>query len=216
MATRIATLTPDRGDRPQFMAQCLAQIDRFIPSPDFVIQVTYAPISNQVDLIPRVKKGIEIAKQNDIDVIYMIESDDKYDSNYLEQLPIGDYDFIGYNSTIYYNIRKRTWERTYHDHSSLFCTAFKVSALEGFVWPPDDYLWLDLALWKFAKQNNKKWKLLDCEPPCIGIKHGVGKVGGRGHVQNLKNSDPNMDWLRSKTDPQAFEFYHNINKQLNG
>jgi len=204
----IASLTCDRGDRPQFMEFCNFQIDRM--NPDMAIKIVHGPTSNQVDLIPRMKKGVHIAKKNGIETIYILESDDFYNTNYFESMPIGDYDFIGFNSTYYYNIRKRTWERTYHDHSSLFCTAFKVSALDNFVWPPDDYLWLDLALWKFAKQNNKKWKLLDTDPPCIGIKHGVGKVGGKGHIQNLKNADPDLSWLKSRVDQEAFEFYSNL------
>lgn len=206
-----ATLTCNRGkDRPQLMEFCNVQLDRLNPYPDMVIIVQYEPTSNQVDLIPRMKKGVQIAKGNGVETIYVVESDDYYCPNYFEQMAIGDYDFIGYNNTVYYNIKKRTWERTYHDHSSLFCTAFKVAALDNFVWPPDDYLWLDIALWKYAKQNNKKWKLIETDNPCIGIKHGVGKVGGKGHVQNLKNADPELKWLKGKVDNEAFEFYSNL------
>lgn len=206
----IATLTCDRGDRPQFMKFCEEQVNRFNPEPTDIIQVLHPPCSDKVDLISRMKRGIEYAKEIGVETIYVVESDDYYCPNYLEQMPIGHFDFIGYNNTVYYNIKKRTWERTYHDHSSLFCTAFKVSALDNFVWPPDDYLWLDIALWKYAKQNNKKWKLIETDNPCIGIKHGIGKVGGKGHRMELKNADPELNWLKGKVDSEAFEFYSNL------
>jgi len=206
-----ATLTCNRGtDRPQFMEFCVNQIDRLTPYPEMVIIVQYEPKSNQADLVPRMKKGVQIAKENGIETIYVIESDDYYPHDYFQLLPIGSYDFVGFNSTFYYNVRRRTWERTYHDHSSLFCTAFKVAALDDFVWPADDYLWLDIALWKYARQRSNNWKLFDVEPPCIGIKHGIGRVGGKGHVQNLKNADPDMNWLKGKVDNEAFQFYMNL------
>lgn len=207
-----ATLTCNRGsERKQFMDFCHVQIDRLNPYPEMVIIVEHEPKSNQADLVPRMKKGVQIAKENGIDTIYVIESDDYYPVDYFDRLPIGDYDFIGFNSTFYYNVIKRTWERTYHDHSSLFCTAFKVSALDQFIWPPDDYLWLDIELWRYARLFNKKWRLLNDEPPCVGIKHGIGRVGGKGHIQNLKNADPEMKWLKSKVDEEAFAFYSNLN-----
>jgi len=202
----IATLTCNRGkERPKFMDFCLRQVERM--KPDYSIVINYEPKSNSADLIPRMKKGIELAKEKGIDIIYVIESDDNYPVNYFDIMSIGDHDFIGFNNTVYYNIFKRTWERTYHDHSSLFCTAFRISALDKFQWPADDYLWLDIALWKYAKQNNKKWKLIETDNPCIGIKHGIGKCGGKGHVMNLKNSDADFSWLKRNVDEESYKFY---------
>lgn len=205
----IATITPDRGDRKQFMDFCSIQLERM--NPDYRALITWPPLSSQVDLIPRIKRGIELCREMGIDRVAIIESDDFYPTDYLPHINLDDYDFWGWGITYYYHIKNRTWNRSYHQdtHSSLFCTAFRISALDGFVWPPDDYLWLDLALWKFARHNRRFHLSLE-EPPCIGIKHGVGKVAGKAHGWEMKNKDPDLSWLKSKTDAQAFEFYSNL------
>lgn len=206
---RIATITPDRGDRKQFMDFCSIQLERM--NPDYRALITWPPLSSQVDLIPRIKRGIELCREMGIDRVAIIESDDYYPADYLSHINLDDYDFWGWGSTYYYHVKNRTWNRSYHQdtHSSLFCTAFRISALDGFVWPPDDYLWLDLALWKFARHNRRFHLSLE-EPPCIGIKHGIGKVAGKAHQWEMKNKDPDLSWLKSKTDAQAFEFYSNL------
>jgi len=206
-----ATITPDRGDRPQFMAFCNSRIDLIKSWSNSVISIKIVdpPKSNAFDLISRFKKGIEIAKEWGIDKVVIVESDDFYPVAYLDHVNLDDYDFYGWSSTWYYNIRRRQYQRNYHEgHSSLFCTAFKISALKEFVWPPDDYVWLDIALWKYAA--GRRMFLNPDEPPCIGIKHNVGKVAGKAHKFELKHSDPELSWLKSKVDAQAFEFYSNL------
>lgn len=205
----VATLTYDRGDRPQFMDFCKVQIDRM--KVDAHCIVDYHPIDSQVDLIPRFKKGLREIKAAGIDNVIIVESDDFYPIGYENLFDFDRYDFMGWMTTTYYNVRQKAWETYHHyDHSSLFCTAFKISALGGFKWPPDNYLWLDIAIWKFAKQNSAKWILREDENPTLGIKHGVGKVGGKGHRFELKNKDSDLSYLRSKTDDVAFEFYSKL------
>jgi hypothetical protein len=181
------------------------------PQPNYIISVVNPPKSSEVDLVPRIKQGIEVAKRNGYDNVYIIESDDYYPANYLDLMPIGEYDFIGYDNTIYYNLRTRRYQKFYHEtHSSLFTTAFKISALDQFNWPPDNTKFLDILIWKYAKQHNKKWKLLSDENPCIGIKHGIGMTGGKGHSIKLREEDPNLFYLKSLVDQKAFEFYSNL------
>ena len=206
---RIAIITPDRGDRKQFMDFCSIQLERM--NPDYRALITWPPLSSQVDLIPRIKRGIELCREMGIDRVAIIESDDWYSKDYLSHINLDDYDFWGWGTTYYYHIKNRTWNQSYHQdtHSSLFCTAFRISALDGFVWPPDDYLWLDIALWKFARHNRRFHLSLE-EPHCIGIKHGVGRVAGKAHKWEMKHKDPDLSWLKSKVDAQAFEFYSNL------
>jgi hypothetical protein len=205
----IATITPSRGgERPQFIAFCLTQLNRMKPQETIIVS---HKSQGPYDLIPRIKAGIQQAREMGIDRIAIVEDDDYYPADYLSHINLDDYDFWGWGTTYYYHIKNRTWNRSYHQdtHSSLFCTAFRISALDGFVWPPDDYLWLDLALWKFARHNRRFHLSLE-EPPCLGIKHGVGKVAGKAHQWEMKNKDPDLSWLKSKVDAQAFEFYSNL------
>lgn len=179
-----------------------------------VIKVDHPPHDNQFDLVPRFKKGLQIARDYGIDNVIVVESDDFYSRDYYKNFDFDQYDFMGWATTTYYNIRQRTWQTNYHGgadgHSSLCCTAFKISSLDGFVWPPDNYLWLDILLWKFARQRGKRRILFETENPVIGIKHGVGRYGGKGHVMNLKNHDPELKWLKDHVDETAFEFYSNL------
>lgn len=209
-----ATVTPDRGDRAEFMSFCDKQLLRMEDGKVMVIKVDYPPKDNSFDLVPRFKEGLKIAQEYGIDNVIVVESDDFYNKNYYSNFDFEKYDFMGWDNTTYYNIRKRTWQRRYHGgadgHSSLCSTAFKISALDGFIWPSDNYLWLDILIWKFARQNGKRWKLFDSENPVLGIKHGVGRYGGRGHTLELPNHDHDLSFLRSKVDETAFEFYSNL------
>lgn len=206
--SRIATITPNRGgERPAFMDFCKIQVSHMVGA--HPIYIDHKPSHSGFDLVPRIKLGIETARALGIDRVAIVESDDFYESDYLSHINLDDYDFYGWSSTWYYNIRRRQYQRNYHEgHSSLFCTAFKISALDQFVWPPDDYVWLDIAIWKYAK--GRRMFLNPDEPPCIGIKHNVGKVAGKAHKFELKHPDPELSWLRSKVDAHAFEFYSNL------
>lgn len=173
------------------------------------------PKTNNYDIIPRIREGINDAKIGEWDFAFIIENDDYYPDDYIKNiLPLLDgLDFIGWQNTFYYNIKTRRYSRLEHEtHSSLFCTGFRLSALDDFEWPPDDYPFLDIALWKHAKQSGKNWKLLRTDNPCVGIKgHGMGKMGGKGHRMELMRADPDMKWFRDKlNDEEAFKFYQSI------
>jgi hypothetical protein len=215
---KYCTITPDRGDRPKLIEFCYKQITRMIDERSRTnLYIEYAPTSDKIDLINRVRTGVNVAYRtyNGIDWSFIIENDDYYPADYIKNLlPLLDgLDFIGWQNTFYYNIKTRRYSRLEHEtHSSLFCTGFRLSALDDFEWPPDDYPFLDIALWKHAKQSGKNWKLLRTDNPCVGIKgHGMGKMGGKGHKMELMRADPDMKWFRDKlNDEEAFKFYQSI------
>lgn len=145
-----------------------------------------------------------MAKQDGFDLVFIIENDDFYPKDYFDTIP--DADFIGSDITTYYNLRNNTYQNfSHHKRSSLFTTGFKISALKGFNWPPDDYPNLDMRLWAFRKKFRMR------ETGAIGIKHGVGKVGGRGHSMAMKYTDQDWEWLKSRVDIDAFTFYKSLN-----
>lgn len=205
-----ATITPDRGDRPELMAFCKHQISRLTTKPDKSYFIDYPPKDDRKDLIARVQKGIELAKSDGFDKVFIIESDDFYPTNYFEKMELDGYEFIGSNRSLYYHIGNLSYEYFHHpNHSSLFCTGFKISALQNFQWPEAQAVFLDLRLWRHAKRQNKKMKLL-VDPIGVSIKHGIGVTGGSGHRRLMKNTDHNFDFLKSKVDKEALEFYVNI------
>jgi hypothetical protein len=174
--------------------------------------VDYMPVDRRFDLVKRFRTGVKAIEAHGIDNVIVVESDDMYPDNYLKYFDFENYDIIGWDRTIYYNIRTREWQemRHEHSHSSLCATGFKISAFKDFRWPADDFLWLDIKLWEYAKKQGLRIKLYNETPPMIGIKHGVGRVGGKGHVMPLRNKDPDLSWLRSQVTNEAFEFYNNL------
>ncbi len=202
-----ATLTPDRNDRPELLEFCKHQLSRMNTKPTHSYFINYPAKAANVDLVERVREGIRQAKADGFDLVMIIENDDFYDRSYFDYLP--DTDFIGSIKTTYYNLKNRTYQDwTHPKRASLFTTGFKISALNDFEWPENSERFLDLSLWNYAVQKRKSigWR----ETGAIGIKHGIGLCGGRGHVQRNKYSDKDLEWLKANTDQDAFTFYSTL------
>lgn len=197
-----------RGDRPLFLEHCKYHVSKMKGIDDHII-IDRPPVNGQPDLTQRVKEGVEEAKKRGHEFCVIVEDDDFYNEDHILRMwPHFDKsDFIGSEFTIYYNLRNRTWERTSHpNHSSLFCTAFRVAAMDNFKWHLAHKVFLDRDLWHYAK----KFRRAFIEMNAIGIKHGIGLTGGKGHVQTNKNKDPNLTWLQSKVSVESFEFYSSL------
>jgi len=190
---RIAAITPTRGDRPKFLENCITQMQNQTVKLDKHYIIDYPPTSNEVDLIERVKYGIELAKKDGIDFVFIIEDDDYYPTDFIEKTYKEGFDIIGYDSTVYYHIGiKGKKEMTHPERSSLFCTAFKTNALDFFEYPNPTEPYLDLKIWKWGVKNLVYY--LHHNILAVGIKHGVGICGGNGHdVNRFKyDLDPNF------------------------
>lgn len=206
-----ALLTVDRGDRMPMYNHCLAQVSRFVNTFDEHIQIIRAPKNGQPDLTERIKEGYDIAVEKGYSWVVIIESDDYYSDEYVHAVMMhaDNADFIGSEFTFYFNLKNRTWQRLYHpNHSSLFQTAFRVKAMEKFNWKLAHKVFLDLDIWKFARKNNFRRKFID--PHAIGIKTGMGLVGGKAHKMVFANKDPDLTWLASKVDKESLEFYKSL------
>lgn len=208
---KIATITPSR-DRPKLFDNCRQMIDSQTIKPDNRYYICFDPESPKCDLVRRVRQGYELAKKDGIDWIVLFEDDDFYRADHIERYRqhMDGADFIGDPYSYYYRIDNQTWQRFHHHgRASLFTTAFRVSALEKFNWPPDDKVFLDIDLWRYAKNAKLKMKFIDSG--ALGIKgHGFGKSGGKGHRMKLKNEDIALRFFRSKVNDQQFEFYRKL------
>ncbi len=206
------TITPTRVDRPAFLEFCKYQLSRMTVKPDKSYFIDYPPISSSFDLVPRIRLGIEQAKNDGFDLVFIIEEDDWYGSNYFDNIP--DVDFIGQDSSHYYNLRNNTHQEFSHPkRSSLFTTGFKISALAfGYQFPPHEYINLDVHLWSKAPKGwgANRGSIAMRKTGAIGIKHGIGKCGGRGHKMVMNNKDLNWEWLKSNVDQEAFIFYKTL------
>lgn len=211
---KYCTITPNRGgERETLLAFCASQLN-VMGAKDNSYMMNEAPKSTDCDLVPRVKQGIELAKKDGFEWVFIIESDDSYPLDYFERFtPYMDrYDFIGDESSLYYNIQTRRYRVFKHaGRASLFTTAFRVSALHKFTWPPDNTVFLDMKLWQYAKRFRCKF----INSGAVGIKgHRSGKNGGKGHQMLLQHEDPNLAFLKSNVPHVNFLFYTDLMKRL--
>lgn len=205
-----ATITPSRGDRPQFLEFLKHQISRMTVKPEKSYFIDWGPQSEEVDLVTRVKDGIHQALHEGFTEVYILEDDDAYRPDHFERMQLNGSDFIGQETSTYYNLRNNTWQTMSHPgRSSLFITGFKLSALKDFNWPRKNERFLDISLWEHAKRFKMKRKFV--ETGAIGIKHGQGLFAGRGHVMEMRNKDLNMEWLKANVSTDAYLFYKSLN-----
>lgn len=199
------TITPSRGgERKEFFQFCVQQLTKLTGGKNNYLMNEH-PKSNEVDLVPRIREGIEFAKKDGFTHVFIFEDDDAYHPDYLNTNL--DFDFFGYSDSTYYNLRNKTYATFKHpNRSSLFTTAFKISALDHFPWPGDSTVFLDMKIWQWATRKRFNIKLLK-DNPCLGIKHSVGKCGGKGHRMTMKNKDNDLSFLKSRVDEESFEFY---------
>jgi hypothetical protein len=175
--------------------------------PDHSYFIDYPPTGTDFDLVARVRKGIEQAKADGFERCFIVEDDDHYPADYFLIMP--EADFYGDDHTIYYHLGNRTWQEWSHPRrASLFTTGFKISSLNDFQWIHDNERFLDISLWNYAVKEKKPvfWR----QSKAVGIKHGIGLCGGRGHVQRNKYQDQDLSWLKAHVDTEAFTFYSTL------
>lgn len=206
-----AVIIPDRGDRPQFTEHCFNMLGRMDVSPGKIYHINWTPLDDKIDLVERVYAGVKMAEADGFDVVFVVENDDFYPADYFERFDTLDSDFFGDDMTYYYHLKSRTFKSIIHpNRSSLFTTGFRISTLEGFQWSGDQFL--DLRLWAWANKNKLRTKFV--RTGAIGIKHGIGLCGGKGHAQTFQNKDPYMAWLRRRVDSVAYDFYQDLSLDL--
>lgn len=177
--------------------------------------IDYKPESEKVDLIDRVKLGVEQAKKDGFEYAFIIEDDDAYPKDYFERFDIGEHSFYGSQETTYYNLRSRTHSTfKHHGRSSLFTTGFKISELKYFNWSAPKRIFLDIAIWEHAVSNSNGVRQYVHGTGAIGIKHNLGLCAGKGHTLRGTDSDDNLTWLKANTDSEQFEFYSALMKKL--
>jgi hypothetical protein len=206
-----AVIIPTR-DRPKFFEHCKEQLAQQTVKPSKVYAITYPPETEDFDLCERVKVGVQMAKGDGIDLVFIVEDDDKYPENYFERFApfFNHYEFFGDDKTCYYHLKNKTYRTWHHPYrASLFTTGFKISALNNFDWPADNERFLDIKLWNYARHRKKKF----VDTGAIGIKHSIGKCGGKGHYMRFKDVDVDLKFLESKTNG-SFEFYKELMKTL--
>lgn len=212
---RIVVLVPDRGDRPEFMAQCRKLIERQTLQPVHVEVVDYAPVNDDPDITPRYKFGYEkISKEIECDLIAFMENDDWYHRDYLKLhsekwWECGRPIIFGTNFTVYYHLKLQRYFTMYHEQRSSAMNTFMRPNIPGIDWGLMHNPYTDMQLWEqLYKKGGAVWK-----PPVlsVGMKHGVGKFGGFCHVDMLERYENADGGFLMNTigveDRESYDFY---------
>jgi hypothetical protein len=209
---KIAVLIPDRGDRPEFLKNCIRMVSSQTLRPSHIEIVNDLPISGTCDITYRYRIGYERLRGKGFDLIAFMENDDWYSVDYL--LKMGEYwnkegrpKLLGTGCTIYYHLREKKYFTMYHTTRSSAMNTFIIPDL-SFPWCMDTEPYTDIHLWQTlpGKIVNPATVL------SIGIKHGVGLCGGSMHVDRMhryRDSDQKLSFLKKHLDPESFEFYSN-------
>ena len=215
---KIGVIVPTRGDRPQFIKQCHKLIARQTRKPDHIFIMDYAPKSGQKDITQRIRKGVEKATKAGCSVAILWEDDDWYHPTYIEWLiktweqnkkPL----VFGVGETYYYNLAAKGRLHMRHPgRTSTFCTLLKLPFTLS--WCEDHYPYLDMHLHKSRAVKTVMF------PPnqikAIGIKHGIGLVGGGGHHARFRWDMTGTEaekWFKQNMDHEL-PFYEGVAKQI--
>lgn len=207
----IGLVIPDRQDRPMFLENCLRMIKRQTMQDFKLYLINHKPTGPEYDLTLRVRQGYEQAKADGCECVLIIENDDWYSPIYVakmyrEWIKADKPTLLGIDTTIYYHVRKRGFRELSHGgRSSLFCTLISCSA--EISWCEDKEIFLDIHLWK----NHRGVLITPKKPICLGIKHGIGKLGGGGHTRMYyPENDQNYEYLSAIVDKSSLALYQSI------
>lgn len=222
------TITPTRGDRPELLDFCKHQLSRMTTKPDASFFIDHTPMTTQCDLQDRLRRGIAQAKSAGIEWCFIIEDDDWYSPGYFDAWATdfrrmfggnSNLEFWGYQDTVYYHLPTQRFQHMNHrGRASLFCTAFKTSAMDTMNWGASGDPFQDISIWSWVKRMKKPALMsgfgMSSPLPAMGMKHGIGKCGGSGHSMiTMEQGDvwyaerTHLTYLRRVVDAEAYEFY---------
>lgn len=212
---KFGVICPDRGDRVLMLEQFHRLMDSQTIKPDILELVTYVPESDAIDISQRYRLGYDKLRNQGLDCILFIESDDWYSPNYIETMLRGwvDHgcpDMFGTNYTTYVNLRlgegvvRKALTLHHAERSSMMSTLIKADL--DLQWPDDSYPYTDSHLWIHCK--NRKTFAPENGWICLGLKGGYvkGLSGGSFHNDKLKMFTENVHFLKVVGEDN-FKFY---------
>lgn len=215
---KIGVLIPTKGNRPEFLNQAILMVTNQTLKPDFLEIIDDDFGSDEIDITRRYYSGCHRLFKKGANLIFCWEDDDWYSKNYIETVFIewiksGSPDIFGIGYSIYYHILSLKWFKIIHlKRASMMATCFTEKVLNA-KWPDNNYPYTDVALWNSMKGKT----FVPSVPICLGIKHGIGLVGGGAHdgetCGHYSNSDPKGEYLKQITGSD-YEFYEGIKNKF--
>lgn len=215
--TKVALLIPTRGDRPEFLKNCLRQIEAQTVKADHVELVDDQPQSHHVDITWRYRTGYDRLRGKGFDIIFLWEDDEWYAPWYIEEMlkaweaqhrP----NLFGTRYTIYYHIMLQKYFTMRHDdRASAMNTMIKPDMT--FPWCNDADPFTDMHLW-FRPEFDRKL-FLPNRVLAVGMKHGLTITGGKGHVNRLHQYiNDDGGFLKNTLDPDSYQFFFELGERM--
>lgn len=206
---KVAVITPHRGDRPEFLEQFKKYLAAQTVQPDQTIYMDYASESGEIDITQRYRRGYEIvnAIYPEIEAVLFMEVDDWYAPDYIETMLEGWMRYnkpslFGIGNSFYYHIAGKYFHIGLPSaNAMLLKTHLQIN------WGPDNYPYIDVTL---SKQLVLHHYTMPFTPVVVGIKHGIGLVGGGCHNEDNEhyvNDDTTGEWLKNIVGDENWEFY---------
>lgn len=208
---KIAVVIPTRGDRPMFVDHALRLVTQQTRPADFIVLVNDPPETGEKDITLRYRIGLERAWEAGADVAFLMEDDDWYSPFYIGAM-ILEWEkrhrppLFGIGYSIYYHIIREKIMRLEHIGRA---SAYNTMVTRGLDinFPADSDPFFDLHLWKYHR-GGQTWS--PERPLSLGIKHGIGLCGGKGHQMMSRYVDPEYGFLQSTVDETSYFFYAEI------
>lgn len=210
----VGVVIPDKKDRPMFLKHCLDMLERQTIAPDFICVMDADSQIVECDITWRYRNGFEIIfDKYDCDVCFLIENDDWYKDNYIEQMlkywsSAGKPDLFGVGITTYYHIGLRKYKKLLHQNRASAFSSMVTKKIMDVPFCKDTEAFLDMHLWK---QDIFKGTFIPDQQICLGIKHGQGLCGGKGHNKDFPfdNDDKALSYISKIIDIKSLNFYFN-------
>lgn len=214
---KIGVLIPTRSkERKEFLEHALYLLSQQSVQPDFIEIVDDEPISDEKDITYRYRIGFKRLVNKGADLIFAWEDDDWYHKDYIKTMInlwyiYGRPDCLGFNQTIYYNIKERKYVTLDHPERASMFNTLVTKNIVNIEMCPDNDVWTDMHIWKTVKKSRT------IKPPktlCIGIKHNIGLCGGVCHTSISQTTrrdyiieDKNLEFLGNNIDENSLKLY---------
>lgn len=217
---KVGVICPHRGDRPEFLAQFKSYMASQTRQPDIMEYVDYEPESVDIDVTQRYKRGCENLfrlYRGNCDVVLFMEVDDYYAPDYIETMVrewqrAGTPEIFGIGQTVYYHIFEQRWVTIPHRKRASAMSTMVTRSILNMSWPRDNNPYLDIEMWEKMRGST----FVPVSPICIGIKHGIGMVGGGAHngdSPHYNRDDQGGLWLRGIVG-EDYKFYESLRERV--
>lgn len=210
---KVGVLVPTRGNRPEFLQQCKHLISQQTVAPFKVLIRDEKPDNDLPDITKRYRLGSKQLFSEGCTVVLFWEDDDWYAPNYIERMlfewiKAGKPQIFGVGQSTYYHLFVHKYHTITHPGRASNMATLVTKAVTKIEWCSDDFPYTDLHLWKVLDGAT----FVPEKPVCMGLKHGIGMVGGGGHQHDwyrYDNDDKHEEHLL-KTTGSDFLFYHSF------